>query len=136
MITILDYGAGNVRSVINAVKSLGQNINIVKSHEDILNAEKLIFPGVGHYGNMIKTIKEKGYFEPLKTYLKQDRPFLGICLGFHALFESSEEFSFHQGLGVQPGQVKRFDVKLAVPHIGWNSINLKKNSQIFKAKSL
>jgi len=131
MITILDYGAGNVRSVINAVKSLGQNINIVKSPEDILNAEKLIFPGVGHYGNMIKTIKEKGYFEPLKTYLKQDRPFLGICLGFHALFESSEEFSFHQGLGVLPGQVKRFDVKLAVPHIGWNSINLKKNSRIF-----
>ena len=131
MITILDYGAGNVRSVINAVKSLGQNINIVKSPENILNAEKLIFPGVGHYGNMIKTIKEKGYFEPLKTYLKQDRPFLGICLGFHALFESSEEFSFHQGLGILPGQVRRFDVKLAVPHIGWNSISINKSSHIF-----
>ena len=63
MITILDYGAGNVRSVINAVESLGKKINIVKKPSDITDAEKLIFPGVGHYGNMIKTIKKKGYFE-------------------------------------------------------------------------
>ncbi|MCK5311277.1 MAG: imidazole glycerol phosphate synthase subunit HisF [Desulfobacteraceae bacterium] len=131
MITILDYGAGNVRSVINAVQSLGQNINIVKNASDILNAEKLIFPGVGHYGNMIKTIKEKGYFDPLKTYLKNNRPFLGICLGFHALFETSDEFAFHNGLAVMQGNVKRFNVKLAVPHIGWNSIKPKKASPLF-----
>ena len=131
MITILDYGAGNVRSVINAIHSLGQQTNIVKKPEDILNAERLIFPGVGHYGNMIKTIKEKGYFDPLKTYLKENRPFLGICLGFHALFETSEEFSSHNGLGILPGEVKRFNIKLAVPHIGWNSINPKKNSPLF-----
>ncbi|MCK5541473.1 MAG: imidazole glycerol phosphate synthase subunit HisF [Desulfobacterales bacterium] len=132
MITILDYGAGNVRSVINAVESLGQKINIVKKPSDILNAEKLIFPGVGHYGNMIKTIKTKGYFEPLKNYLNENRPFLGICLGFHALFETSEEFSLHKGLGILPGVVKRFDIKLAVPHIGWNSINPKKDSSLFQ----
>jgi glutamine amidotransferase/cyclase len=131
MITILDYGAGNVRSVINAIQYLGQTINIVKKPEDITNAEKLIFPGVGHYGNMIKTIKEKGYFDPLKTYLKDNRPFLGICLGFHALFEGSEEFSFHNGLGILPGYVKRFDIKLAVPHIGWNSVNIKKKTSLF-----
>ncbi|MCD4742123.1 MAG: imidazole glycerol phosphate synthase subunit HisF [Desulfobacteraceae bacterium] len=132
MITILDYGAGNVRSVINAVESLGQQINIVKNPSDILNAEKLIFPGVGHYGNMIKTIKEKGYFNPLQAYLNEDRPFLGICLGFHALFETSEEFTTHKGLGILPGHVKRFNIKLAVPHIGWNSINLKKNLYLFQ----
>jgi imidazole glycerol-phosphate synthase len=132
MITILDYGAGNVRSVINAVQSLGQTINVVKKPEDILNAEKLIFPGVGHYGNMIKIIKEKDYFNPLKTYLQENRPFLGICLGFHALFEASEEFALHEGLGILAGNVKRFDIKLAVPHIGWNSINRKKDSPLFK----
>jgi len=131
MITILDYGAGNVRSVINAIRTLGQEINIVKKPEDIINADKLIFPGVGHYGNMIKTIKEKGYFNPLKQYLNDDRPFLGICLGFHALFDSSEEFSFHKGLSILPGEVKRFNVNLAVPHIGWNSIDAKKGSLLF-----
>ncbi len=131
MITILDYGAGNVRSVINAVQSLGKRVNIVKNPSDIVNAEKLIFPGVGHFGNMIRTINEKGYFEPLKSYLNENRPFLGICLGFHALFETSEEFAAHKGLGILPGHVKLFDIKLAVPHIGWNSVNIRKELPLF-----
>ncbi len=131
MISILDYGAGNVRSVINAVQSLGQKVNIIKKPEDILNAEKLIFPGVGHYGNMIKTIKEKEFFEPLKKYLKGNRPFLGICLGFQSLFETSEEFARHKGLCIFKGHVKRFNISLAVPHIGWNNIFQKKNSPFF-----
>ena len=97
MITILDYGAGNVRSVINAVESLGQKTKIVKNPQDILNAEKLIFPGVGHYGNMIKTILENGFFDALRTYLDDNRPFLGICLGLHVLFQGSEEFSLYKG---------------------------------------
>ncbi len=132
MITILDYGAGNVRSVINAVESLGQKTKIVKNPQDILNAEKLIFPGVGHYGNMIKTILENGFFDALRTYLDDNRPFLGICLGLHVLFQGSEEFSLYKGLGLFPGYVKRFDIRLAVPHIGWNSIIKKKDSNLFQ----
>jgi glutamine amidotransferase/cyclase len=93
MITLLDYGAGNVRSVINAIESLGERVKIVRTGEDILSAEKLVFPGVGAFGNMMQILKDKKYAEPLKTYLRADRPFLGICLGLQALFETSEEAS-------------------------------------------
>ncbi len=132
MITLLDYGAGNVRSVINAVKKFDDDVRIVSSPEDILSAGKLIFPGVGHFGNMIKILKEKGYFDPLKTYLEQDRPFLGICLGFHALFEWSEEFPDIPGLSLFPGYVKHFTCERSVPHIGWNTLNIKKQRSLLQ----
>lgn len=132
MITLLDYGAGNVRSVINAIEKLGGKIKTVKKPSDILDAEKLLFPGVGNYENMIKILHEKNYMQPLKEYLKDDRPFLGICLGMQALFEGSEEdFSGNESLGVFKGHVKRFSTRFAVPHIGWNGINLKKDSPVF-----
>ena len=132
MITLLDYGAGNVRSVVNAIEKLGGKIKIVNKPTDILNAEKLLFPGVGNYENMIKILHEKNYINPLQEYLKADRPFFGICLGMQALFEGSEEdFSGNESLGVFKGRVKRFKTRLAVPHIGWNGVNLKKDSPVF-----
>ena len=131
MITLLDYGAGNVRSVINAIESLGETVKIVTSGEDILSAEKLVFPGVGAFGSMIHSLHEKNYIEPMKAYLRSDRPFLGICLGLQALFECSEEAPDVKGLGILEGTVKRFAVKLSVPHIGWNGLNFKKPSRIF-----
>ncbi len=131
MITLLDYGAGNVRSVINALKRLGQEVRIVQSPRDIEEAAKLIFPGVGAFGNMMHILERKGFAQPLKAYLQADRPFLGICLGLQALFESSEEASDVPGLGIIPGQVKRFDIELSVPHIGWNSIRVAKPSPLF-----
>jgi len=131
MITLLDYGAGNVRSVINAIESLGGQVKVVTRVDDILTAEKLIFPGVGNFGNMMRILNKKNYINPLKDYLISDRPFLGICLGLHALFESSEESTDFEGLGLIPGRVKKFDVDLSVPHIGWNGINLKKPSWLF-----
>jgi len=132
MITLLDYGAGNVRSVINAIEKLGGKIKIVKKPSDILDAQKLLFPGVGNYENMIRILHEKNYMYPLQEYLKEDRPFLGICLGMQALFEGSEEdFSGNKSLGVFKGHVKRFRTRLAVPHIGWNGVNLKKDSPVF-----
>ena len=131
MITLLDYGAGNVRSVINAIESLGGQVKVVTHIDDILTAEKLIFPGVGNFGNMMRILNKKNYINPLKDYLISDRPFLGICLGLHALFESSEESTDFEGLGLIPGCVKKFDVDLSVPHIGWNGINLKKPSWLF-----
>jgi imidazole glycerol-phosphate synthase len=132
MISLLDYGAGNVRSVINAIESLGESVKIVSGRDDIASAETLVFPGVGNFGSMMRILKQKGYVEPLKTYLRADRPFLGICLGLQALFERSEEAPDEQGLGLVPGIVKRFVVALSVPHIGWNGLNVKQPSPVFQ----
>jgi imidazole glycerol-phosphate synthase len=131
MITLLDYGAGNVRSVTNAIESLGETVKIVASGEDILAAEKLVFPGVGAFGNMMHILREKKFVEPLISYLHSNRPFLGICLGLQALFEHSEEAPSVNGLGYIAGSVKRFIVDLSVPHIGWNGLNFKQASRIF-----
>ena len=135
MITLLDYGAGNVRSVINAIESLGETVKIVASDEDILAADKLVFPGVGAFGNMMRILQEKQYVEPLKAYLNSNRPFLGICLGLQALFEYSEEAPDLRGLGLINGSVKRFDIDLSVPHIGWNGLNFKQPSRVFAGLS-
>ncbi|RTZ96222.1 MAG: imidazole glycerol phosphate synthase HisHF [Deltaproteobacteria bacterium] len=131
MITLLDYGAGNVRSVINALEHLGEQVRVVKKVEDILSAEKLVFPGVGAFGNMMRILNNKGYVEPLKSYLDADRPFLGICLGLHALMEKSEEAPDVQGLGVLSGTVRRFNIDQSVPHIGWNGLKARRPSRIF-----
>ena len=131
MITLLDYGAGNVRSVINAIESLGQAVKTVKTADDILSAEKLVFPGVGAFGSMMESLNRKGYTDPLKAYIRSNRPFLGICLGLQALFERSEEAPGIEGLGIIPGVVVRFDVDLSVPHIGWNGLNICKPSRLF-----
>jgi len=131
MISLLDYGAGNVRSVINALEKLGETVKIVTSGDDITNAERLVFPGVGSFGSMIQILQEKKYFDPLRAYLGSGKPFFGICLGLQALFERSEEAPELAGLGVIPGEVKRFDVALSVPHIGWNGIKVKQPSRIF-----
>ncbi len=132
MVTLLDYGAGNVRSVVNAVERLGHTVRLVSRPEDILSAEKLIFPGVGAFGEMMRVLRRKGYVEPLRRYLESDRPFLGICLGLQALFEGSEENPGEEGIGFLKGTVRRFRVDLAVPHIGWNGIKPRKASALFR----
>ena len=131
MITLLDYGAGNVRSVINAIASLGEQVKIVAKGEDILSAERLVFPGVGAFGSMMQVLNQKKYVEPLKAYLHSDRPFLGICLGLQALFENSEEAPGLKGLGFIQGSVNKFAIDLSVPHIGWNGLIIKQPSWIF-----
>jgi glutamine amidotransferase/cyclase len=131
MISLLDYGAGNVRSVINAIESLGEKVRVVSDPRDIISAEKLVFPGVGNFGGMMGILNEKGYVDALREYLYSDRPFLGICLGLQALFEGSEEALGVSGLGIFSGYVKRFNIDMAVPHIGWNGIKVKKHSRIF-----
>lgn len=131
MITLLDYGAGNVRSVINAIERLGEEVKVATCAEEITAAAKLVFPGVGAFGSMMEILQAKKYIEPLKAFLDSGRPFLGICLGMHALFEYGEESSGTQGLGIFKGQVKRFKTDLAVPHIGWNGIHIRQPSRIF-----
>jgi len=135
VITLLDYGAGNVRSVINAIESLGEKVKVVASGEDILSAERLVFPGVGAFGSMMEILNKKNYVAPLKAFLHSGNPFLGICLGLQALFEESEEAPAVKGLGMISGSVKRFTVNLSIPHIGWNGLNIKQPSAIFNGLS-
>jgi glutamine amidotransferase/cyclase len=132
MITLLDYGAGNVRSVINALEKLGETVSIVSGKEDILRAEKLVFPGVGNFGSMMESLNRKGFNEPLTDYIRQGRPFLGICLGLQVLFERSEEAPGVAGLGIVPGEVKRLRIGCSVPHIGWNGIRVRQRSSLFR----
>ncbi len=129
-ITLLDYGAGNVRSVVNGIRKLGYDISTVRDPQDIAAAEKLVFPGVGDFGSIMKALRAKGYAEPLVRYLRSDRPFLGICLGLQVLFEESAEAPGVAGLGFIPGKVKRFDTELSVPHMGWNGIRARKPSRL------
>ncbi|EFJ41811.1 hypothetical protein VOLCADRAFT_67859 [Volvox carteri f. nagariensis] len=123
-VTLLDYGAGNVRSVRNAIKKLGYTIRDVEKPSDLASADKLVFPGVGSFGQAMKILTKKGLVGPLKDYIASGRPFLGICLGLQLLFEGSEESGGCEGLGVIPGAVTQFDTRLGlpVPHIGWNNI--------------
>ena len=131
IITLLDYGAGNVRSVRNAIRKLGYEVQDVQRPEDINDAEKLVFPGVGSFGSAIDKLNQSGYTEPLIEYIRADKPFLGICLGLQTLFEASEESIGVSGLGIIKGEIKRFDDRfLSVPHIGWNGIRFNRNSSL------
>jgi glutamine amidotransferase/cyclase len=133
MISLLDYGAGNVRSVRNAVRRLGYELTDIERPEDILRAERLIFPGVGSFGSAMQRLHQYGYVEPLREYLRAGRPFLGICIGLQVLFEGSEESPGVEGLGLIPGIVRRFDARgLSIPHMGWNGIRLEQGSPLFE----
>lgn len=133
-VTLLDYGAGNVRSVRNALQLLGYSIRDVSTPEDILKAEKLIFPGVGAFASAMKVIHDKRMADAIRQYIREDRPFLGICLGLQLLFEGSTEYGSVEGLGVIPGIVEKFDASLGlpVPHIGWNGLEHKQPSSILE----
>lgn len=133
MVTLLDYGAGNVRSVRNAVRKLGYEIHDATCPEDILQADKLIFPGVGSFGMVMEQLVKDGYKDALITRIRENRPFLGICVALQAFFEGSEESPGVSGLGILPGQVKRFTAAdLPVPQIGWNGIKQHKKSSLLR----
>ncbi|KAJ1536507.1 Histidine biosynthesis bifunctional protein hisB [Nowakowskiella sp. JEL0078] len=122
---LLDYGAGNVLSLVNAVKRLGYDVIYVKSPNDLLNAKRLLFPGVGAFGAAMQSLREKGYTEPLKQYIKSGRPFMGICVGLQSLCEGSDEDDGVEGLGLIPVKVKKFtNSGKSVPHMGWNSATI------------
>ncbi|MBU4261864.1 MAG: imidazole glycerol phosphate synthase subunit HisF [Proteobacteria bacterium] len=132
MITLLDYGAGNVRSVRNAIRKLGFEVKDATCPEDIRQAEKLVFPGVGSFGSAMERLQRMGYVEPLLAHIRGGKPFLGICLGLQTLYEGSEETPGVAGLGIIPGQISRFrPSRLSVPQIGWNGIKVRKQSPLF-----
>ncbi|EIE23742.1 glutamine amidotransferase/cyclase [Coccomyxa subellipsoidea C-169] len=131
-VTLLDYGAGNVRSVRNAIKKLGYNLKEVTTAADILSAERLIFPGVGAFEQAMGVLTRKDFVDPLREYIQAGRPFLGICLGMQLLFEGSDENGGVEGLGIIPGRVTQFDTSLGlpVPHIGWNTLEQRQQGRL------
>jgi imidazole glycerol phosphate synthase glutamine amidotransferase subunit len=122
MIAIFDYGAGNLRSVENTLDAIDVRYEIVNDADGLGRADKIILPGVGHFGQLIRSLDSLGVREPFKERIAAGVPFLGICLGLHALFESSEEAPELDGLDVYPGVVKRFPKDARVPHMGWNEL--------------
>lgn len=133
MITIVDYGMGNLRSVYNALDLLGAEAKISSQADDILAADHLILPGVGAFGMAMANLHQRGLIAPLnEKVLKQKTPLLAICLGMQLLAEEGFEHGHHRGLGWLGGQVDQFDVTdLRVPHVGWNDIQLKIDHPVF-----
>ncbi|KAK2861392.1 hypothetical protein FQN49_004240 [Arthroderma sp. PD_2] len=119
---LLDYVAGNIRSLVNALNKLDCQVEWIKSPQDIQKAEILILPGVGHFGHCMSQLSSGGFLEPIKEHINSGKPFMGICVGLQALFETSEEAPDVKGLGLIPISLKKFDSSdKSVPHIGWNS---------------
>lgn len=134
MIAIVDYGAGNLHSVKKALDYLKADNIITDNPEEILNADGVILPGVGSFGHAMQSMNERCLTEVVKQAAKGDKPFLGICLGLQLLFESSDESPGVKGLGVLEGEILNIprDNGLKVPHIGWNSLNIKQPYGVFK----
>lgn len=122
MITIFDYGAGNLRSVENTLDAIGAEYRIVNDAESLRRAEKIILPGVGHFGQLLRSLDQLAVRAALKERIEADVPFLGICLGLQALFEGSDEAPELEGLGLFPGRVRRFPSTLRAPQMGWNCL--------------
>lgn len=133
MIAVIDYDAGNIRSVENALQALGEDVDITRDGKRILAADKVILPGVGSFGDAMQKIRSYGLEEVIHEVVRQRTPFLGICLGLQLLFEESEESKGVRGLGILPGEIRRIpDAQgLKVPHIGWNSLRYPNSGRLF-----
>lgn len=122
---IIDYGAGNLHSVSNTLQAAGFVGRLVRSPQDFAGLTHLILPGVGAFGDCAKQLRAQGLEEGIRDWVKADKPFLGICIGYQILFETSEESPGTSGLGILKGKVERFkSAGLKVPHMGWNNISL------------
>ncbi len=131
MIGIIDYGAGNLGSVKKALDYLNTKNKIVSTPEELNDCTKLILPGVGNFGDIMKSLEANNLIQPLKQAIKK-KPFFGICLGYQVLFEISEESPGINGLGILKGKVVKFQQKRKVPQIGWNNIKFKKQSNLLQ----
>ena len=135
MIALVDYGMGNLRSVEKALTRVGADVRIVSDANTVRAAKAIVLPGVGAFGDCLRNLETAGLARPIQEFIASQRPFLGICLGFQALFESSEEAPGVKGLAAFPGDVPRFAANLdgtdgaghlKVPHMGWNQLRIKK----------
>ncbi len=132
MIAILDYGAGNLRSVENTLAELGCEHSLARDAAALRSASKIILPGVGHFGQMMRALDAMDVRNALVDRIAAGVPFLGICLGLQALFETSEEAPGVRGLGVFAGAVKRFPADARVPHMGWNELEMRAESRLLR----
>lgn len=134
MIAIIDYGAGNIQSVSKALAHIGCEAFITRDKDKILKADGAVLPGVGSFGDTIDTMTEYGIKDTVIEYTKSGKPFLGICLGLQLLFPKSEESPEAEGLGIFDGSITKIPSGegLKIPHIGWNSLDIKKSDGLFK----
>ena len=134
MIAIIDYDAGNIRSVEKALAGLGQEVCITRSREQLLNADKVILPGVGAFGDAMRHLHEYGLSDMIHEIVDRGTPFLGICLGLQLLFERSDEAPGVDGLGILKGEILRIPDQegLKIPHMGWNSLKLQNEGRLFR----
>ncbi len=133
MIAIIDYDAGNIKSVEKALKFLGQEAVVTRDYETILGADRVILPGVGAFGDAMGKLEQFGLDEVIHEVVRRNTPFLGICLGLQLLFESSEESPGVKGLGVLKGEIVRIPESggLKIPHMGWNSLRFPRSGRLF-----
>ena len=125
MLALIDYGSGNIRSVTNALMRERAEVELVSDPARLADAEGIVLPGVGAFGDCVRGLESRGLWEPVKAWLAADRPFLGICVGYQMLFSESEESPGVAGFGFFPGKVRRFRTPgLKVPQIGWNQLDL------------
>lgn len=139
MLSIVDYGMGNLRSVAKAFEHLACPARITRSTGDIERSDRLVLPGVGAFGDAMSALNSYGLVEPILSFINSGKPFLGICLGLQLLFELSYEDGQHRGLGVWPGRCIRFDFAdhpqgrgLKIPHMGWNTITRQNQCPLFR----
>ena len=134
MIGIIDYDAGNIKSVEKALDYLGEDTVVSRDPEQLLGADKVILPGVGSFGQSMENLERYGLIPVIHEIVEKKTPFLGICLGLQLLFESSEESPGVDGLGILRGKIVKIPPKegLKIPHMGWNSLHLQNNGRLFR----
>ena len=132
MISVFDYGAGNLRSVQNTLGAIGAQYELIRDAAGLRRADKIILPGVGHFGQTTRALDDLGVRETFVERIRTGVPFLGICLGLQALFESSEEAPEQRGLGIFPGTVRRFQGDVRIPHMGWNQLEPKRPARLLR----
>ena len=134
MIAIIDYDAGNIKSVEKALQALGEEVIITRDANVLLNADKVILPGVGAFGDAMDKIRSYGLESVIRQIVDKGTPFLGICLGLQLMFEESDETPGVKGLGLLPGKILRIPEgeDLKIPHMGWNSLHFTKETKLFK----
>jgi imidazole glycerol phosphate synthase glutamine amidotransferase subunit len=131
MIAVIDYGAGNLRSVANALDAAGVSYTLASAADSLTSATQIILPGVGHFGQMMRALDDLNLRGVLIDRIEAGVPFLGICLGMQALFEGSDEAPEVSGLGIFGGRSVRFPDTVRVPHMGWNQVSRQANSKLF-----
>jgi imidazole glycerol-phosphate synthase subunit HisH len=132
MIAVIDYGAGNLRSVVNAINRIGYKAEITNNPEVILKAKAVFFPGVGAAGDTMASLNKLNLAATVRKLVAEDRPLFGICIGLQVLFTGTEEGGWHECLNIIPGKVRKLPAGLKIPHMGWNQVNQKCSHPLFE----